>query len=278
MISTWRIIAIILFAGTTISAKAQVETASRKMPMVSLHRGASQEAPENTLTAITYAMELKIDFIELDVRTTADGKQVIMHDGSLLRTTGKAAKVQDVSWSAIQKLSAGSWFAMRFTNEKVPLFEDVCKLVSTENKKRYAPVNLYVDCKDIDAKAVVNSLKKYGLIESAIFYGNIETLIEIKRYFDEAKLMPTYPGENQLDELIHKINPYAVDMPYEELNEATIALCHSKGIKVFSDLLGEYDNDKAYQRAINFGIDLIQTDDARAVLYVMKEVQTTTKK
>lgn len=277
MISKLKILVFLFVVGAADRSLAQTENSDVKLPMISLHRGANREAPENTLAAFAYAMELKINFIELDVRTTSDGKQVIMHDGSLLRTTGKDAKVQDVRWEEIQKLSAGAWFAKRFANQKVPLFEGACKLVATENKRREVPVNLYVDCKAINSKEVVTTLKKYGLLESAVFYGSVETLLQIKNNYGNARLMPSYPGEKLLDELISKINPYALDVPPNELNEATVALIHSKGVKVFSDLLDNYDNEREYAKAIQLEIDLIQTDDARAVLSVFKKLQSTNK-
>ena len=51
------------------------------------HRGASGQAPENTLAAIRKAMAIGVDMIEIDVRQTRDGAIVLMHDRTLNRTT-----------------------------------------------------------------------------------------------------------------------------------------------------------------------------------------------
>ena len=55
--------------------------------MVIAHRGASAEAPENSMEALELGMELGADAIELDVRRSADGVLVVIHDSTLDRTT-----------------------------------------------------------------------------------------------------------------------------------------------------------------------------------------------
>jgi len=138
-----------------------------------------------------------------------------------------------------------------------------------------------VDCKVIDPSKVVSLLKKYDLIDSAVFYGDVETLSKIKEHFEPARLMPSFPGpdtyRDEADGLIRKIKPYAFDVPYGKLDEQTVAFIHGKGIKVFSDLLGNDDRPDAYRKAVEYGIDLIQTDDVDAVRRIYKEFQTRNK-
>jgi len=84
------------------------------------HRGASGVAPENTLTAIRRAAELGARSVEVDVRRTASGHFVLMHDATLNRTTNGKGFVSQTSYEAISKLDAGAWFSKAFTNEPVP--------------------------------------------------------------------------------------------------------------------------------------------------------------
>ena len=241
--------------------------------MISAHRGASSVAPENTLSAFSKAMELGADFIEVDVRTTSDGVQVILHDGSLKRTTGLDAKVEKTSVVEIKKLSAGYWFGSQYEDQRVPTLEELCELVRNENKRRTRQVKLYVDCKAIDAGEVIRLLNQHHLLDSAVFYGDMSTLTEIKKFYERARLMPAYPGKEKMENVIRKIAPYAVDIPYEKLDAATISFCHAQGIKVFSDLLGQHDTATAYRKAIQLGVDLIQTDDIAAVHQVFDEFE-----
>jgi len=107
-------------------------------PLVLGHRGASAEAPENTLAAFSLALQQGADGIELDAQLCASGEVVVVHDASLARTTGFAAPVTHASWSVIRTLDAGSWKSGRFRGERIPLLLEVLesfpRLVNVELK------------------------------------------------------------------------------------------------------------------------------------------------
>ena len=244
------------------------------LPQISAHRGASRLAPENTKASFQKAIDAGADFIEIDVRTTSDGQQVIVHDKSLKRTTGLNALVSETNYATIKTLSAGSWFGKDFNEQTVPTLEEICALVNSENKRRSGEVKLYVDCKSIDASKVVSTLRKYGLLDSAVFYGDLPTLKSIKDLSATARLMPAFPGIVQADDLLKTIEVYAFDVPFQELNKKTVGYIHSKQLKVFSDLLGEEDHPNSYRQAIEYDVDLIQTDDVEAVKKIYSEFYT----
>ncbi len=87
------------------------------------HRGASGVAPENTLAAIRRAGELGARWVEVDVRRTASGHLVLMHDAILDRTTNGKGFVSQTSYEAIAELDAGAWFSADFAGEPVPTLE-----------------------------------------------------------------------------------------------------------------------------------------------------------
>lgn len=86
------------------------------------HRGAMASAPENTLASMRRARELGATWIELDVKLTADGVPILMHDDTLDRTTSGTGPVATTTWADIEKLDAGSWFGPAFVGEHVPTF------------------------------------------------------------------------------------------------------------------------------------------------------------
>jgi len=90
-------------------------------PLIWAHRGASAEAPENTIAAFSLALAEDADGIELDAQRCASGEVVVLHDESLARTTGFAAPVTHASYSVLRTLDAGSWKADRFRGERIPL-------------------------------------------------------------------------------------------------------------------------------------------------------------
>lgn len=84
------------------------------------HRGASHEAPENTLAAFQLAWQQQTDACELDVRLTKDGQVVVIHDDTTKRTTGRDKKVSQLTLAELRTLDAGSWKGEKWRNEKIP--------------------------------------------------------------------------------------------------------------------------------------------------------------
>ncbi len=74
------------------------------VPVIIAHRGASAEAPENTLAAFRRALALPADAIELDVQTTRDGVPVVFHDTTLRRLTGQPGRLADKCWRELKEL------------------------------------------------------------------------------------------------------------------------------------------------------------------------------
>jgi glycerophosphoryl diester phosphodiesterase len=74
------------------------------------HRGASGSAPENTMAAFGLAVRQGADAIELDVRLTADGVPVVLHDAMLDRTTSGHGPLGSLSLAQVQELDAGARF------------------------------------------------------------------------------------------------------------------------------------------------------------------------
>jgi glycerophosphoryl diester phosphodiesterase len=90
------------------------------IPLCVAHRGASVEAPENTLRAFERALELGADGIELDVQVTRDGVAVVFHDSTLKRLTGARGRLVDRTWSELLKLCV--------QGEPIPTLTDVLAL------------------------------------------------------------------------------------------------------------------------------------------------------
>jgi glycerophosphoryl diester phosphodiesterase len=89
------------------------------------HRGDSSSAPENTVEAFDAAVRAGSDLIEIDVRLTADGEAVVIHDSSALRTAGIDAPVAELTADQLGAADAGSWFGPGFAAARVPTFSTV---------------------------------------------------------------------------------------------------------------------------------------------------------
>ncbi|WP_067504938.1 glycerophosphodiester phosphodiesterase family protein [Actinoplanes sp. TFC3] len=94
------------------------------------HRGYSAVAPENTLPALAAGVLAGATFIEFDVRTTADGVPVVIHDRTVDRTTSGSGKVWELTCDEVAGLDAGSWFSPAYTGIGVPRLTQVLDLLA----------------------------------------------------------------------------------------------------------------------------------------------------
>ena len=94
------------------------------------HRGASGNAPENTIAAFEKALDIGVDAVELDLHGTADGEVVVIHDASLDRTTNHHGRVNQTTLETIKRADAGGWFAPEFVGEPVPTLVEALECIT----------------------------------------------------------------------------------------------------------------------------------------------------
>lgn len=178
------LLSVALFAATTHGApsdlakiQAEFRSADGRTVLVAAHRGLMglstgcwDRYPENSLSGIAHAIELGVDIVELDVRTTKDGHLVLMHDGSVDRTTDGKGSVASLTLQEIKKLHLrrhtvrGARSLGPVSAETVPTLEEamvLCKgkcLVNLDKAWDIIP-----ECHRI--------LKKTDTVEQAIFKG-----------------------------------------------------------------------------------------------------------
>ncbi len=119
-LKAWSLEALVLLLALGQVAWAVNAFERRDAVAISAHRGSSMLAPENTLAAIHRAIADGADYVELDVRQTADGELVLLHDRDLLRIAGVARNVWEMTFDELRELDAGRWFDPAFTGERVP--------------------------------------------------------------------------------------------------------------------------------------------------------------
>lgn len=99
-------------------------------PRVIGHRGAARLAPENTLAGLRKARAEGARWVEFDVKLSADGVAVLMHDDTLDRTTDGTGPVRERTLAELERLDAGSWWGPAFVGERVPTLDDAIALLA----------------------------------------------------------------------------------------------------------------------------------------------------
>jgi len=97
--------------------------------LVIAHRGASHDAPENTLAAVRLAWAQHADAVEVDVRLTRDGRLAVIHDPDTQRVAGRAHVVAASTLAELQALDVGGGRDARFVPGRIPALEEVLALV-----------------------------------------------------------------------------------------------------------------------------------------------------
>jgi len=94
--------------------------AAAARPLVLAHRGSRRRAPENTLPAFELALDEGADGIEFDVRLSADGVPILLHDPTLDRTTSGRGHVAAQTLDALRRLDAGTWLGASHRGARIP--------------------------------------------------------------------------------------------------------------------------------------------------------------
>jgi glycerophosphoryl diester phosphodiesterase len=112
------------FSVATSGAHLVENTRAGRAASITAHRGASREAPENSLSAIRRAIELGADFAEIDVHMTADGVPIVVHDEDFQRLAGDPRRPGGMTLEQVRRLDIGSKFDRKFAGERVPTLEE----------------------------------------------------------------------------------------------------------------------------------------------------------
>ncbi|MEK3856271.1 glycerophosphodiester phosphodiesterase [Cytobacillus sp. FSL H8-0458] len=115
----------LLFSPISQAFAAEPATGERKQVDNIAHRGATGYAPENTVAGFDLAVDMKADYIEIDVQRSKDGELVVIHDTTVDRTTDGTGKVRDLTFDYLRSLDAGSWKGEQFAGEPIPTFEEI---------------------------------------------------------------------------------------------------------------------------------------------------------
>lgn len=157
------------------------------LPHIVAHRGASIEAPENTLAAIRVAQARGAKWIECDVTLSADNKCVLIHDDTLDRTTTGTGPIHETDLAGLRALDAGAWFSDTYKGERIPTLEEALETLAALEMG----VNLEIKPSGCDAERLCHEV-------AAILKGRRDVPILLSS-FDKstlpllAKLLPEIP-------------------------------------------------------------------------------------
>ena len=216
---------------------------------------------------------MQADAIELDVKLTADGKVVVIHDSTVNRTTNGRGKVRNLTLAELKALDAGSFFAMEFAGEKIPTLDEVFEAMG---KRTFINVELKNDTTRNDdlVETVCMLVKKHQLQKRVMFSSFFPTALSKTRSY-----LPEVPrGLLALHGILgvwarsfgfsfgkyDALHPNLKDLPQQEVTR----------VHRLKRLIYVYtvNKEEDMRRLFNWGVDGIFTDDPQLATRVRAEV------
>jgi glycerophosphoryl diester phosphodiesterase len=228
---------------------------SAQRPLIIGHRGASAEAPENTLAAFALAQAQGADGIEFDVQLSADGWPVVIHDSKLERTTNGKGIVQQFTMADLQQLDAGQ-------GQRIPTLDEVFETLG--------PHFLYnVELKTAAlrdnglAAAVADRIQSHGLErQTAVSSFNPLAVRYARRHLTNSTWVAHLSYKPVL-KFKHSLIPVQAVHPYYKMVDAaymTWAVKNKWRVHVWT-----VDDPAEAQRLVGLGVDAIITNKPKFI-------------
>lgn len=217
------------------------------------HRGANHFAPENTFAAADLALQQGADYIELDVRESADGVLYVFHDETLDRTTNGTGPLGHALSSEIDALDAGGWFGKTFEGAVVPRLGAYLEHLRGR-------CGVYIELKYCDPAKVTALVRDLGMTRDTFFFSFSEEMrLGLQRIAPEFRKMMT------LD--IAKSPSLAAAVHHASIIEITPAQMRRPGIleasrKAGLEVMVYYGGDdmSVHREIASAGVDYINLD------------------
>lgn len=246
---------------------AQLPKCNNKLVVIA-HRGNHVNAAENTLLAIQKAIDAGADYVEIDLRTTKDGVQVLMHDGSVNKMTDGKGNINEMMWDDLKRLKVASKNHLDWPSQSIPTFRDVLKLCKGK-------INIYLDFKDADVKKTYNEIKKAGMRNEVVVYINHE-----KQYFEWQKTAPKMPlmlslpdtvkSAEQLSSFLKAYPTVILDGSYKENSREIVNAVMQKSIAIWTDVQASNEGPESWNLALQKGFLGLQTDHPEDLIQYLK--------
>ena len=228
--------------------------------LIAAHRAMHTKYPENSLAAFRHSIESGVDIIETDIRTTKDGKLILMHDATIDRTTNGEGRVEDLTYAELQKFELDKE-SDDSEIHKIPLAEDAFKLA-------HGKIMIDIDIKGVYAKDLVELVHMTNTEKQSIFFDSELAVLDSVILLDSTLLlMPRAYSLEEVKQIIERFHPPVIHIDPSFYTEEVVSTIKASGAKVWINALGFPDAkaliglvDTGYAPLTDGGANIIQTD------------------
>lgn len=215
------------------------------------------------MPAFQEAIRLGADYIEVDVRTTADGKLILSHDATVNRCTNGQGEVAKMTFDELRALDAGIKNGPEFAGTRMPSFDEVLDLARGK-------IGIYVDVKQVSAQDLVEHIQDHGMADHVVIYsGRISK--EIQQINPKLKIMPESVNVDVVRRIVSELHAPVIAFGASDWKPEIIKLAKDSGAELYVDRMGVTDSPAGWQSAIDEGADGIQTDRPGELVQYLRE-------
>jgi glycerophosphoryl diester phosphodiesterase len=235
-------------------------------PEIIAHRGASRDAPENTLAALQLAWEQGADAVEIDVHQSRDGHIVVIHDAHTRKTAGVMRRVRSLTLAELATLDVGRWKHRRWAGERIPSLAQVLDRVPS-HKRIFIEIKAGAECLPEFVETVKRSGKKPSQVIPIGF--NLTTMKLVKwalpalevawvQGFRRTWRGAWSPSADKLIAMAKDAGLDALDLGGRgPVNAAFAAKVHAAGLKLY---IWTVDSPRVARRLSAAGVDGLTTN------------------
>lgn len=228
--------------------------------LIAAHRAMHTKYPENSLAAFQNSIDSGVDIIETDIRTTKDGKLILMHDATIDRTTNGEGRVKDLTFIELLKFDLDKESGDSETH-KIPLAEDAFNLA-------HGKIMIDIDIKGVYAKDLVELVHNTKTEKQALFFDSeLEVLDSVIILDSTLLLMPRAYSLEEVKMIIERFHPPVIHIDPSFYTEEVVSTIKASGARVWINALGFPDAkaligivDTGYTTLTDGGANIIQTD------------------
>ncbi|MBK6282023.1 MAG: glycerophosphodiester phosphodiesterase [Draconibacterium sp.] len=222
------------------------------------HRGASFDAPENTVTSAKLAWELGADAVECDIHLSKDNRIMVIHDKDTKRTCSgkKNLSIAEYPSTLLRDLDAGVWKDVKFKGEKIPFLSELIETVP-EGKKLVVEIKCGTEVIP-PLERIMEKCKKQEQIVFIAF--DWKTIIETKKAFPQNKCYWLSSSKNGLGKKIREAAENGlngVNLHYSAIDEEIMQVAKENNMEVLSWTI---DDPAEAKRLIDLGVTKLTTN------------------
>ena len=220
--------------GYKYTQEKQVERENYALKSVN-HRGFCYLAPENTLEAYRLSAKRGFKYVECDVQFTSDSVPVLLHDGTIDRTSNGTGNISSITLQTAQTYDFGSWFAPEYKGTEIPTFDAFIKLCAELNLHPY--IELKSTITEQQAQALVKIVTDNNMKGKVTWISfGLDALSKIVAVDNTARLGYVVNSDvlqstvNDIYALKNANNEVFIDAYFSKATSSAALLCKTKGV------------------------------------------------